>query len=56
MKNASYFGFQVDFRGNVGKVIQESDKALTIYCASKGRVPYTIGVSKARFAKEGKIL
>lgn len=50
-------GTRVEFRGNVGKVIKESDKSLTIYCAEKkGRVPYTIGAPKARFLQEGKVL
>jgi hypothetical protein len=55
VKNVSV-GTRVEFRGNVGKVIEESDKSLTIYCAHKGRVPYTIGTSKSRFLIEGKIL
>lgn len=56
IKNVSV-GTRVEFRGNVGKVIEESDKSLTIYCAEKkGRVPYTIGTSKARFIQEGKVL
>lgn len=49
-------GTRVEFRGNVGKVIEKSDKSLTIYCAHKGRVPYAVGTSKARFSVEGKIL
>ena len=49
-------GTRVEFRGNCGKVIEESEKSLTIYCASKGRVPYTISVSKVRFLQEGKTL
>lgn len=55
IKNVA-IGTRVEFRGNVGKVIEESDKSLTIYCVYKGRVPYTIGTSKARFIVEGKIL
>lgn len=50
-------GTRVELRGNVGKVIEASEKSLTIYCAEKkGRVPYTVSTSKDRFLKEGKIL
>ena len=50
-------GDRVELRGNIGKVIEVSDKSLTIYCGDrKGRVPYTLGVSKKVFGREGQIL
>ena len=49
-------GDTVQFRGNTGKVINVSDKSIQIYCASKGRVPYQIGVQKDLFYREGQIL
>jgi len=50
-------GDRVKFRGNTGKVIEASDKSLTIYCGErKGRVPYTLGVSRKVFQLEGQIL
>lgn len=50
-------GDRVKFRGNTGKVVEASDKSLSIYCGErKGRVPYTLGVSRKLFQSEGQIL
>jgi hypothetical protein len=50
-------GDRVKFRGNTGKVVEASDKSLSIYCGErKGRVPYTLGVSRKLFQLEGQIL
>ncbi len=54
---APKIGDRVEFRGNIGKVIKVSDKSLTIYCGDRHRrIPYTLGVSKKVFGREGQIL
>ena len=49
-------GTKVELRGNRGKIVEKSDKSLTIYCTPKGRVPYRISASIQKFREEGKVL
>lgn len=57
LKQIVRIGDRVKIRGSVGKVVEASDKSLTIYCGErKDRVPYTLGVSRKVFQLEGQIL
>jgi hypothetical protein len=49
-------GTKVELRGNIGQIVEKSDKSLTIYCTPKGRVPYRISASIQKFREEGKVL
>jgi hypothetical protein len=50
-------GDLVNFRGNLGKVIEETDKGFKIYCNQvKGRVPYSLDANKNLVQAEAKIL
>lgn len=50
-------GDLINFRGNTGKVIEETDKCFKIYCNQvKGKVPYMISAKKDLIETEAERL